>query len=333
MLNRKTHVIIGCLTALMLVLIVGCGSDDDPNGPDNTNAPVVTTSTINDVTRTTAQCGGNVSSDGGTDVTSRGICWSTNPKPTIADSKTNDGSGIGSFTSSITGLTSGTNYYVRAYATNSTSTGYGSARSFNTISSSITVTDIDGNVYQTVTIGSQVWMAQNLKVTHYRNGDPISHVIDAGTWSGLTSGGYCRYNNNSAHIATYGHLYNWYAVDDSRNIAPAGWHVPTDEEWQTLVNYLAGSSVAGGKLKVTGTTHWASPNEGATNESGFSALPGGYRWGNGDFEYMGYYAVFWSSTENNSYGAWGRGTDFYSSQVTCYDFSTLSGFSVRCVRD
>lgn len=138
-----------------------------------------------------------------------------------------------------------------------------------------TVTDYDGNVYQTVLIGDQCWMMENLKVTHYRNGDPIPHVTDGVTWGNLTSGAYCNYNNDEGNVATYGRLYNWYAVDDSRNIAPAGWHVPSDAEWQTLVDYLGGDAVAGGKMKEAGTTHWASPNTGATNESGFTALPGG----------------------------------------------------------
>lgn len=196
-----------------------------------------------------------------------------------------------------------------------------------------TVTDIDGNVYQTVTIGTQVWMAENLKVTHYRNGDAIPNVTDNGTWSGLTTGAYCAYNNDENNVATYGRLYNWYAVADSRNIAPAGWHVPTDEEWQTLVDYLGGSSVAGGKLKETGTAHWNSPNEGATNESGFTALPGGYRYDSGLFVNMGDYAYFWSSTEYSSYFAWYRYLSFSHSQVGRTNLIKRLGFSVRCVRD
>lgn len=196
-----------------------------------------------------------------------------------------------------------------------------------------TVTDYDGNVYQTVLIGDQCWMMENLKVTHYRNGDPIPHVTDGGTWSGLTSGAYCEYGNNPAHVATYGRLYNWYAVDDSRNIAPEGWHVPTDAEWQTLVDYLGGSSVAGGKLKETGTTHWNPPNEGATNESGFTALPGGFRYDYGHFYSMGVSAAFWSSTEDDGGHAWSRHLDFFHSQVVRLDDDKWAGFSVRCVRD
>ncbi len=344
MVRSTTQVILGFLTALMLVLIVGCGGDDDPTGPDNTTAPLVTTSAVINITQTTAVCGGNVTSDGGAAVTARGVCWSTSPTPTIADSKTTDGSGTGGFTSSITSLTAEADYYVRAYATNSAGTGYGNAQSFTTSSASNTVTDIDGNVYQTVTIGTQVWMAENLKVTHYRNGDPIPHVTDNSEWIGLTTGAYCNYNNDEGNVATYGRLYNWYAVGDSRNIAPEGWHVPTDEEWKQLETYLGMSQAEadaigwrgtdeGGKLKEAGTTHWQSPNTGATNESGFTALPGGYRNLNGSFGDMGYYAAFWSSTEFSSYYAWLRGLNYGDSQVGRLYYHKPYGFSVRCVRD
>jgi uncharacterized protein (TIGR02145 family) len=306
-------------------------------------APVLTTAGVSAITQTTAQSGGTITSDGGAAVTVRGVCWSTGPSPTIADSKTTDGTGTGSFTSSLTGLTAGTPYYVRAYATNSAGTGYGSSEPFTTAASN-TVTDIDGNVYQTVTIGTQVWMAENLKVTHYRNGDPIPNVTDGGTWSGLTTGAYCNYTNDVGYVATYGRLYNWYAVADSRNLAPAGWHVPTDAEWKQLEMYLGMSQAQadamnwrgtdeGGKLKEAGTTHWNSPNTGATNESGFSALPGGGRTYDGSFGYMGGSAYFWSSTETYSNFAWRRHLYYSTSQVHRFYYLKRHGFSVRCVRD
>jgi len=195
-----------------------------------------------------------------------------------------------------------------------------------------TVTDIDGNVYNTVTIGVQVWMAENLKVTHYRNGDAIPNVTDNGQWSDLSTGVYCNYDNNESNVATYGRLYNWYAVEDSRNIAPEGWHVPSDTEWQTLVDYLGGASVAGVKMKETGTIHWNSPNTGATNESGFSALPGGYGFP-GTYHGMGSDANFWSSTEYVSGSAWHRGLDYDSSEVDRDTRNKGCVYSVRCVRD
>jgi uncharacterized protein (TIGR02145 family) len=202
-----------------------------------------------------------------------------------------------------------------------------------------TVTDIDGNVYQTVTIGGQVWMAENLKVTRYCNGDPIPNITSDSDWTSLTTGARCDYDNDADNVPVYGRLYNWYAVDDSRGIAPEGWHVPTDAEWQTLVDYLGGSSVAGGKMKTTGTIEeetglWGHPNEGATNESGFSALPGGYRSHlDGYFGSLGSDALFWSSTEYSSLSAWTRRLSCYLSGVNRNSYDKQLGFSVRCVRD
>jgi len=207
-----------------------------------------------------------------------------------------------------------------------------------------TVTDIDGNVYKTVKIGNQWWMAENLKVMHYRNNDPIDYVIDDTDWANLTTGAYCYYDNNSSHSAVYGALYNWYAVEDSRNIAPAGWHVPTDDEWKQLEMVLGMSQTEadsngirgtdeGGKLKETGTSHWKSPNTGSTNESGFTALPGGYRNYYGSFSTMGYYAVFWLTTDSNSFSAWHRKLSYNSVNIDRSSESKKCGFSIRCVKD
>ncbi len=207
-----------------------------------------------------------------------------------------------------------------------------------------TVTDIDGNTYQAVKICNQWWMAENLKVTHYRNGDAIPNVTDDPTWGGLTTGAYCEYNNDANNVATYGRLYNWYSVNDSRNIAPAGWHVPTDAEWKQLEMCLGMSqaqadatgwrgTTEGGKMKEAGTVHWASPNTGATNESGFSGLPGGYRSEDGTYGYIGYVALIWSSTEYSSYDAWYRYLDYGYSVVGRFSYYKKCGFSVRCVKD
>lgn len=195
------------------------------------------------------------------------------------------------------------------------------------------VTDIDGNIYQTVTIGTQVWMVENLKVTHYRNGDPIPHVADDAAWGSLSTGAYCAYNNDPGQVADYGRLYNWYAVNDSRNIAPEGWHVATDAEWQTVIDYLGGLTVAGGKMKEVGILHWRSPNAGATNESGLTVLAGGYRRNDGYFVAKGNFAYIWSSTEDHSGYALFRALYYLDSQIHRYYFPDLSGFSVRCVKD
>ncbi|NIP42879.1 MAG: hypothetical protein GWO10_23035 [candidate division Zixibacteria bacterium] len=193
-------------------------------------------------------------------------------------------------------------------------------------------------------IGDQCWMAQNLKVTHYRNLDPIPNVIDNGEWETLTTGAYCNYDNDEAYVATYGRLYNWYAVNDSRNISPVGWHVPSDAEWKELEMYLGMSQAEsdatglrgtdeGGKLKEAGTIHWYAPNTGATNESGFFALPGGYRASYGDFLHMGYIAPFWSSAESSSSLAWYRSLYNNNSQVSRSSNDKEIGFSIRCVKD
>ena len=210
-----------------------------------------------------------------------------------------------------------------------------------------TVTDIDGNVYKTVKIGTQWWMAENLKVTHYRNGDPIPNVTDSIEWSGLSSGAYCEYDNDANNVTTYGRLYNWLAIADSRNIAPVGWHVPTDEEWKQLEMYLGMSqadadtvgwrgTTEGGKLKDSGTTSWISPNTGATNESGFTALPAGSRiYQDGHFVDIGYLAIFWSSTEYDSNYSWFRALVYEYSNICRLHYidSKLSGLSIRCVKD
>jgi len=209
-----------------------------------------------------------------------------------------------------------------------------------------TVTDIDGNVYKTVKIGLQWWMAENLKVTHYQNDDAIPNVTDNGTWAYLLTGAYCNYNNDTTNVATYGRLYNWYAVDDSRDAAPAGWHVPSDDEWKELEMYLGMTQSQangldfrgtdeGGKIKETGYAYWNSPNTGATNSSGFSALPSGYRYYYGDFHYIGTRAFFWSSTEyyEGSFYAFYRNLFYDRSDVYRYYDPGGNGFSLRCVRD
>ncbi len=204
-----------------------------------------------------------------------------------------------------------------------------------------TVTDKDGNVYRTVTIGTQTWMAENLKTTKYRNGDVIPSP--AGSWSALTSGAQAAYENSAANATKYGLLYNWYAVNDSRKIAPVGWHVATDAEWTTLTNYVSanlGTSLSVAKA-LAATTDWITDSGTGTvgnnltlnNATGFSALPGGYRFGDGTFDYLSSYDGWWSSTEYNTSYAWYRYMYYDSSLVGRISDSKANGFSVRCVRD
>jgi len=201
-----------------------------------------------------------------------------------------------------------------------------------------TLTDQDGNIYKTVTIGTQTWMAENLRTTKYRDDSDIPIITDNTDWNGLTTGAYCNYNNttNADTIATFGRLYNWYAVNDSRKIAPAGWHVPTDADWTTLTTYLGGDAVAGGKTKESGTTHWTSPNKGATNESGFTCLPSGSRCNSvGMFDNLGYYGYYWSSTpyQYDANSALERGLAYSDSGYLWSISSVTCGVAVRLVKD
>jgi len=195
----------------------------------------------------------------------------------------------------------------------------------------VTVKDIDGNIYHTVTIGTQTWMLENLKVTHYRNGDPIPHITDTIQLANLTTGAYINYKNNSANSDIYGRLYNWYAVVDGPLLAPEGWHIPSQNEWQILIDYLGGDTIAGAKLKEVGTNHWQAPNTGATNESGFTALPGGLCWGT--FADIGLAGLFWSSTEVDASAA--ICMIMFNSNIKALDVNYFknANISVRCIKD
>jgi uncharacterized protein (TIGR02145 family) len=195
------------------------------------------------------------------------------------------------------------------------------------------MTDQDGNVYKTIVVGTQEWMAENLKASHYRNGDAIALVNDNTTWQGVNTGATCFYNNDSAaNNCPYGKLYNWYAASDVRNLCPTGWHVPSDAEWTTLTTFLGGN-VAGGKMKSTGTQYWISPNAAADNSSGFSGLPGGTRNLNGTFDEIGYGGGWWSSTESNTNNAWYRSLYYTNGNVGGWNYGKTFGVSVRCLRD
>lgn len=289
----------------------------------------LTTVEASAITSFTATSGGNVTDNGGGDITARGICWSTTASPTISDNITTDGTGIGSFTSDISGLEASTSYFVRAYATNSAGTAYGNEITFTTEES---LTDVDGNVYATVQIGPQVWMADPLATSSYSDGTAIPLVSDATEWSNLTTPGYCFYDNDEASYgASYGALYNWYAVN-AGNLCPDGWRIPTADDWSILESYIGGSA-NGGKLKETGTLHWESPNTGATNETGFTALPGGYRLSAGGFVNMGRWGHWWTPSEYDETFAWYRYLSYNESILYTARFNKKVGFSIRCIQE
>ena len=192
----------------------------------------------------------------------------------------------------------------------------------------------DGIIYKTVKIGTQTWMAENLQATKYRNGDVISNVSGNAQWVNLLSGAYCDYKNTPENSRIYGRLYNWYAVTDNRKLAPEGWHVPSAEEWNTLAIFLGGAVGAGGKLKESGTTHWKSPNTGATNETGFTALPGGCCFGGTEqFYEIGERGYWWTSTADNNSDAQHRIMYLFNYDISSYSGNKYKGYSVRCIKD
>jgi len=287
------------------------------------------TSSVSSITSTSVSGGGNISSDGGATVSARGLVYSTSTNPTLSNTVLTISSGTGSFLGALTGLSPITTYYIRAYATNSAGTAYGNETSFTTLP---TVTDIDGNIYNTIQIGDQVWMSENLKTSRYRNGGSIPNVTDNTLWSNSTIGAWSYYNNNVSNNAIYGKLYNWYTTLGD-TLCPTGWGVPTDAEWTTLTDSLGGESVAGRKMKSKGITYWSSQSSGTDNSSGFSSLPGGFRC-SGSFDYIRNYAWFWSATEYAFSYAWSRYLYYLAGNVVRYnDIKKSVGASVRCLRD
>jgi uncharacterized protein (TIGR02145 family) len=369
--------------------------------------PALTTLAIDSIGQIFAGSGGLISSDSGSAITARGAVWDTASNPTISlSTKTNNGTGIGSYISDLTGLIPNKTYFVRAYATNSAGTGYGNQLSFSTLPLTIPFVSTTNIIYidstsltcyasvngsggapvtaagivwstspnPTISLftktsssilsgafnsiisglspdstyyfqayainsvgagyGNQLvlatWMKQNLDVATYSNGDTIPEVTDSIQWASLTTGAWCYYNNDPANEASYGKLYNWYAINDSRGLAPMGWHIPSSAEWDNLINVLGGSTKAGGNLKSISL--WASPNDGATNLIGFSANPGGYRDLNGSFNSLGTYGS-WISTYTSGGYVYSRSMASISYGVTTNFGSPLIGYSVRCVKN
>ena len=316
---KKLYYYAFALLGATLLLFSSCKKENDKN------IPVLSTTEVTGITQTTAMSGGNITDDRGSTVTARGVCRSTSQNPTIRDSKTEDGTGIGSFTSSISGLEPNTTYYVRAYATNSAGTGYGSTMSFTTLRGAV---DADGNVYHSVIIGGQEWFAENLRTTRYNDGTPIPNVTNDSDWRSLSTGAYCWHDNNPANGKTYGALYNWHAVNTGK-LCPTGWHVPSDAEWTALTDYVGNDAA----IKLKSTSGWNAGGNG-TDDYGFSALPGGYRYGYaGSFVSVGSSGYWWSSTVNHSANIWNRNMDYDYGNVNRYDLDKKYGFSVRCVRD
>lgn len=332
-MKKKDGFLIFSLASVFLIQMYSCKNDSEAS-------LAVLSTTIIKITQSTAICNGNLSSNGGATIIERGFCWSVNQNPTISDNKAIVNSDSVNFNDTITRLNPNISYYIRAYAINNKGISYGNEQSFtlwiNTPGSN--VADIDGNSYTSVKIGTQVWMAENLKTTKYRNGDLIGTTTPAtlDIRTEIAPKYQWAYEGDENNVATYGRLYTWYSVNDSRNIAPIGWHVATNAEWTQLIEYLGGPFTPGGKLKEVNTIHWKSPNTGATNVSGFAALPGGSRWENGFFANIGFVTYWWTSTECS--GCANRaGLDWYlgyTFSAIYYEGDNASiGNSVRCVKD
>lgn len=288
--------------------------------------------------------GGNVKNEGSSGISDRGIFISLYSNPENTGTKYQIDKGMGLFSDLIPGLTPNTTYFAKAFAVNNSGISFGNEISFSTgsISDYQSIKDIDGNIYYAIKIGEQTWLSENLRATRFNDGTEIPNITTNSEWSRMTTPAYCFYYNNPGYKTTYGALYNWYTVDTAsngqKNVCPSGWHVPVREEYSTLVAYLGGESLAGIKLKEKGESYWKnySPTSG-DNSSGFSALPGGLRYGESDASYQQFYlmesvATWWSST--GPLKAVSMETGYNQSGAYIYDFhNKRTGVSVRCIKD
>ena len=298
-------------------------------------APSVTTGQVTGVTNNSAICAGTVTYSGGAPVLEKGICWSQTPDPDLDDSHVSVSTGPDTYTCTLTGLSSGSRYYARAYVKNEGGTAYGEQVVFTT-----KVVDIEGNMYGTVYIGNQVWMTENLKTTRFNDNSVIPLVEDDTTWVHLETPAYCWLKHDIQYKNIYGALYNWYTVETGK-LCPSGWHVPSDNEFMILEMSLGmtqdqaiGTEWRGTDegSKMKSKTGWAD-GENGTNSSGFSGLPGGYRWAkNGAFNGIGMITYWWSSELNEIYG-WYRRLDGPNSDVFRSGTSKTGGKYIRCIKN
>jgi uncharacterized protein (TIGR02145 family) len=274
-----------------------------------------------------ATCGGKVTSKFSSSIIARGICWSRDSIHILNESKTIDGTGLGTFTSEMKGLGPNTTYYASAYALSASDTSFGNIIIVKTYGN--TIEDVEGNIYNTISIGSQIWMAENLRTTKLNDGTLLTLAEKNPTWNSLNIPGYCWYNNdNKKYNSDYGALYNWEAVNTGK-LCPVGWHVPYDTEWKKLSSI----SNSGNKLREAGLDHWLSPNANATNETGFTGLPGGGRNYVGMFDDITQYGYWWSSTRSSSERAKFWYLYYDESKFTEDSLEIRSGISVRCLMD
>ena len=330
---------------------------------NNIILPVLKTMSVSEISQNNAKCSSSIVTSGTDPIIAKGICWSTFSLPTVKNDTTLDGSGSADFVNELKYLSAASTYYVRSYAKTATQTVYGKVVQLttppdigtpNTILNPDltygTLTDVDGNVYSTIKIGNQTWMAENLRTTKYRNAELIPEVTDNAKWMNLSTGAQCVYNNlaEANNTKKFGRFYNYYAVSDVRNIAPQGWHVPTTNDWNVLINYL--NSNLGVSLSVAQSlaakTDWmesytntaigcvdANTFTSVNNSSGFSALPSGLRREMGDFDYVSSYCAFWCNEQNNTQTAFFKSLNYYDTKVGSNTYLKQYGLSVRCIKD
>ena len=325
---------------LLLTIVMfwagSCSKDETPL--------IIATLEIRDITTNSARSGAKIVYGELAEIQEKGLVWGISNDPTTENS-----SGIILFNkiekeyfSEINNLKPETVYFIRAFAKNRSDTFYGDERSFKTYRG--TVGDIDGNIYYTVIVAGREWMGSNLKTGSYINGDTIPHLSDDQEWFYARKGGWSFYNNDPEINNIYGKLYNWYAISDDRGLCPAGWDVPSDDEWKELEHHLGmrPSSVertglrdryAGGKLKEKGTDNWSAPNILATDELGFKGLPGGYRQSNGQFHNLTENLNMWTSSDHLTYNAFYRNIYHNNAGIYRNIYSKNGGFSVRCIKE
>jgi uncharacterized protein (TIGR02145 family) len=300
---------------------------------DNTTLSTVETLPVMYTSSKTATIGCYVKSDGGSGIADCGVYMSDAQNPETTGVKLKMGNDTGTFMGRVKGLLPNRQYFVKAYATNNGGEALGAEENFTTPG---TISDYDNNIYETVKIGTQFWMAENLRTTHYLNGDLIGTTNPATL--DITSENSPKYqwsySGSDANALIYGKLYTWYSITDTRKICPSGWHIPSDSEWMTLESTLGGYLIAGSKLKESGNDHWLSPyNVDATNESCFTALPGGYRSLSGTFSLIQNETYCWSSSESEAGKSWVRTLSSGSFSIGRSSVSKSLGISVRLIKD
>lgn len=316
------------LLGLLLIFACGCDKEDILR-----TTPIIKAAEIFSISSNAVTIRSKLVGEGSLELTTQGICWSSSPSPTTDDNLQTGDLKDSTIFCRITELTPSTKYYARIYATNNTGTAYSNEISFTTNN---TITDIDGNLYNTVIIGTQVWMVENLKTTRYDDGMAIPLITDNAAWANLSTAVYCWYDNSIANRNIYGALYNWPSVSTGK-FCPKGWHVPTDTEWTTLTDYLGGEGIAGELLKETGSS-WDSPNYIANNYSGFSALPGGgASSGTPTFARIGFSGIWWTSTINdydmNIYRQIFSDNKLILRNGFVTRTNAQNGLSIRCIKD